>query len=549
MADRPWWQTAVVYQIYPRSFYDATGDGVGDLPGITRKLPYLAETLGVDAVWISPFYTSPQADFGYDVADYRDVDPPFGTLDDFDRLAVRCGELGLKLIVDFVPNHSSDQHRWFGESRQSRESARRDWYVWRDPAPDGGPPNNWLSAFGGPAWTLDEATGQYYLHSFLKEQPDLNWRNPAVVDEMMDTLRFWMARGVDGFRIDAAHFIAKDPALRDNPPSENPNAFHKPLGEYDTLHHVHDKGHPDAHGYFRRFRQTVDEFSDDDRVTIGEIHDYEDLERWAGYYGQPGPDGTLDGLHLPFNFGLLIAPWTARGIRASVDTLEAVLPTGAWPTYVLGNHDERRIATRLGPESVRLAALLLLTLRGAPTLYYGDELGVPEVEVPVHQQQDPWGFRSGKPELSRDGCRTPMAWDASPNAGFSDGADPGSYWLPLHPGHDHVNVETERADPDSHLNFYRRALATRRRSPALQVGSYRPLDGVPDDVFAFVREEGGDRMLVVLHFGDGEAEVEVPEPFRGGRVLLATHERQREGEPVGDRAALSPWGGVVVDAG
>ena len=544
--DRPWWQTAVVYQIYPRSFRDANGDGVGDLAGITEKLDYLAD-LGVGAAWLSPFYPSPQADFGYDVSDYRGVDPQYGTLDDVDRLAARAHDLGLKLIVDFVPNHSSDQHPWFEESRRSRDSEKRDWYVWRDPAPDGSPPNNWLSHFGGPAWTLDEGTGQYYLHSFLEEQPDLNWRNPAVVDEMMDTLRFWMARGVDGFRIDVAHSIMKDPELRDNPVAEAAGSFHKPMGAYDTLVHVYDKAHPDVHEAFARFRRTVDGFDAQERVTIGEIHEYEDLGRWASYYGTPTEAGGLSGLHMPFNFGLLNTPWTAAGVRAHVDAIEAVLPDGAWPNYVLGNHDERRLATRLGPESVRLAGMLLLTLRGAPTLYYGDELGMEEVDVPPDQRKDPWGFRSGMPELSRDGCRTPMAWDASPGAGFSDGADPSEYWLPLHERHASVNVATEAADPGSVLSFYRRALATRAASPALQAGSYRPLDDVPPDVFAFERVEGDDRRLMLLHFGDGEAEVAVPGAYRGASVALATH--GREGGPVGESVRLGPWAGAVVGPG
>ncbi|PAP75437.1 alpha-amylase family glycosyl hydrolase [Rubrivirga marina] len=544
--DRPWWQTAVVYQIYPRSFRDGDGDGVGDLAGITEKLGYLAD-LGVGAVWLSPFYPSPQADFGYDVSDYRGVDPQYGTLDDFDRLAARAHDLGLKLIVDFVPNHSSDQHPWFVESRQSRDNPKRDWYVWRDPKPDGSPPNNWLSHFGGPAWTLDEATGQSYLHSFLKEQPDLNWRNPAVVDEMMDTLRFWMARGVDGFRIDVAHAILKDPELRDNPLAEDAGGFHKPMGAYDTLVHVHDKAHPDVHEAFARFRQTVDGFDAQERVTIGEIHEYDDLGRWASYYGTPTEAGGLSGLHMPFNFGLLNTPWTAAGVRAHVDAIEAVLPDGAWPNYVLGNHDERRLATRLGPESVCLAGMLLLTLRGAPTLYYGDELGMEEVDVPLDRRVDPWGFRSGVPELGRDGCRTPMAWDASPGAGFSEGAGPSDYWLPLHPDHESVNVAAEAADPDSVLSFYRRALAVRNASPALQAGSYRPLDDVPEGVFGFERAEGDDRRLVLLHFGDDDVEVAVPEAYRGAPVALATHDR--EVEPVGEVFCLGPWAGAVVGPG
>ena len=538
---RPWWQTTVVYQVYPRSFQDSNGDGVGDLPGITSRLDYLAR-LGVGAVWLSPFYPSPQADFGYDVSDYRDVDPMYGTLEDFDRLAARAHELGLKLIVDFVPNHSSDQHAWFQESRSSRDNPRRDWYVWRDPAPDGSPPNNWLSHFGGPAWTLDEATGQYYLHSFLKEQPDLNWRNPDVEAEMLDTLRFWMGRGVDGFRIDVAHVILKDPDFRDNPPAEAASSFHKDMGAYGSQRHVHDKAHPDVHRAFARIRQAVDGFSEAERVTIGEIHDFEDLTRWAGYYGTPTGDGRLSGLHMPFNFGLLATPWTAAGVRAHVDAIEAVLPEAAWPNYVLGNHDERRLATRLGAESVRLAGLLLLTLRGAPTLYYGDELGMPEVDVPLDQRKDPWGFQSGMPELSRDGCRTPMAWDASPGAGFSE-ADPDEFWLPLHHDHERINVATEADDPDSTLRFYRRALAVRAASGSLQGGGYTPLDEVPEDVFAFTR---GDDTLVVLHFGDGTASVDLPEAFRDGTLALATHDPEAEGGAVGARLSLGPWAGAVI---
>ena len=542
---RPWWQTSVVYQIYPRSFRDSNGDGIGDLPGVIEKLPYLAD-LGVGAVWLSPFYPSPQADFGYDVSDYRGVDPQFGTLDDFDRLAARAHELGLKVIVDFVPNHSSDQHAWFQESRQSRDNPKRDWYVWRDPKPDGSPPNNWLSHFGGPAWTLDEATGQYYLHSFLREQPDLNWRNPEVVDEMMDTLRFWMGRGADGFRIDVAHTILKDPAFRDNPPAEPSDGGHKDVGAYATQEHLYDKAHPDVHEAFARIRRVVDGYSEAERVAIGEIHDYGDLGRWVGYYGRPTEDGSLSGLHMPFNFGLLAVDWTAVGVRSHVDAIEAALPSGAWPNYVLGNHDEARLATRLGPESVRLAGMLLLTLRGTPTLYYGDELGVEEVEIPPEQHKDPWGERSGKPELSRDGARTPMAWDASPGAGFSDGADPSEYWLPLHPDHETVNVATEAADPDSHLAFYKRALAARDGSSALTEGAYRPVEDVPEAVFGFERIDDDERALVLLHFGAGEAVVQVPEGYRDRPVALATHDRQREGEAAGERLRLGPWAGVVI---
>ena len=554
-AARPWWQTEVVYQIYPRSFQDTDADGVGDLPGVTERLGYVAE-LGVGAVWLSPFYPSPQADFGYDVADYCDVDPQFGTLADFDRLVERAHELGLRVIVDVVPNHSSEQHPWFQESRASRESPRRDWYIWRDPAPGGGPPNNWLSIFGGPAWTFDEATGQYYLHTFLSEQPDLNWRNPDVVNAMMDVLRFWMARGVDGFRVDAVLFSAKHPDLPDLPPRRTAAVMHKPTGEYDTLEHVYDAADPVIHEYFRRYRETVDGFDGGpggeprERVLIGELHAFQDLDRWASYYGRPGPGGTLDELHLPYNFGLLNVAWTAAALREHVDAVEAAVPPGAWPNYVLGNHDERRIASRLGPGSVRLAMLLLLTLRGAPTLYYGDELGLPEADVPDDRRVDPWGFRSGLPELSRDGCRTPMVWDRSPAAGFSD-ADPQALWLPLHRGHADLSVEAQAGDPDSHLAFARRALAFRGGSDALRAGDYRALlpaegDGVTDDVFAFERTAGGNRALVLLHVGDGTARVELPDGYAGARLALSTHDREAEGAPVGAAVELGPFAGVVL---
>ncbi|MEM1271444.1 MAG: alpha-amylase family glycosyl hydrolase, partial [Bacteroidota bacterium] len=425
----PWWKTGVVYQVYPRSFQDANRDGVGDLAGILSRVGYLAHTLGIDAVWLSPFYRSPMADFGYDVADYTDVDPIFGTLEDFDELRAAIHAHGLKLIVDFVPNHSSDQHPWFMESRLSKESPKRDWYVWRDPAPDGGPPNNWLSVFGGSAWTFDEPTGQYYLHSFLEEQPDLNWRNPDVEAAMHDALRFWLDRGVDGFRLDVAHFIMKDPELRDNPLASDAGEYHKDMGDYDTQEHIHDKGHPDVHAAFARIRQVLDEYPD--RYSVGEIHEF-DWEQWASYYGNG------KGLHMPFNFGLLKAKWEAGSVREIVDAVEAAVPDNGWPNYVLGNHDEKRIATRLGEPQSRAAAVLLLTLRGTPTLYYGDELGMREASIPDALQQDPWGQRV--PGLGRDGCRTPMQWDASSNAGFTEAAMP---WLPVQSGYPHRNVAAE----------------------------------------------------------------------------------------------------------
>ena len=377
--DAEWWKRAVIYQIYPRSFCDSTGNGIGDLRGVVERLDHLAQ-LRVDAIWLSPFYPSPMHDFGYDVSDYTGVDPLFGSLDDFDRLVEAAHRRGIGIILDWVPNHTSIEHPWFRESRSSRDSPLRDWYVWAD-ALDGGEPNNWQSVFGGPAWTLEVTTGQYYLHSFLPEQPDLNWRNPTVRRAMFETVQFWLDRGVDGIRIDVAHYLMKDPQLRDNPPARTAPTMFKGLGEYDAYEHLYDKGHPDIHSAFRALRSLL-EASGSHVVSIGEIHEW-DLDRWASYYG----DG--DELHMPFNFTLLYTPWTAEAVRERVEAIERAVPWHGWPNYVLGNHDEPRLASRLGAGRARVAAMLLLTLRGTPTIYYGDELGMADVEIPPGREQDP----------------------------------------------------------------------------------------------------------------------------------------------------------------
>ena len=354
-----WWQTGVIYQIYPRSFQDSNGDGIGDLNGIAARLDDLV-ALGVDAVWISPIYPSPMADFGYDVADYTGIDPRFGTLADFDRLLEAAHARGLKVLLDFVPNHTSSQHPWFLESRSSRENPKRDWYLWRDPAPDGGPPNNWISDFGGSAWEWDEATGQYYYHAFLKEQPDLNWRNPEVVEAMLAVLRFWFDRGVDGFRIDVLWHMVKHADFPDNPP--NP-AYTPAMGEMNRVLQLHSTDQQEVHGIAAAMREVADQYPG--RVLIGEI--YLPVERLVDYYGRDRPE-----VHLPFNFQLIGAPWEARTLAKLIADYEAALPAGGWPNWVLGNHDRPRAATRFGPEQARVAAMLLLTLRGTPTIYYGD---------------------------------------------------------------------------------------------------------------------------------------------------------------------------------
>ena len=533
-----WWQTGVIYQIYPRSFRDTTGNGIGDLPGILQGLPYLDETLGVDALWLSPFYPSPMKDFGYDVSNYVDVHPLFGTLEDFDRLLAEAHQRDIQLIIDLVPNHSSDQHRWFQESRSSRDNPRRDWYIWADPRPDGSPPNNWLSVFGGSAWEWDEGTGQYYLHSFLKEQPDLNWRNPEVKEAMFDVVRFWLDRGVDGFRIDVAHYIMKDPELRDNPPNPRVSpSIHRPLGEYDSQFHVHDKGHPDTHQVYREFREILDAYSEErPRVSIGEIHIME-WEEWASYYGERG-----DEIHLPYNFSLLGVEWEVEAVRGKVDQLENALPEGAWPNYVLGNHDESRVASRVGPDQARNAALTLLTLRGTPTVYYGDEIGMLDVPIPRERQLDPAGLRQPDQGQSRDMCRTPMQWSPDPWAGFSP-PHAEHTWLPLPENYRERTVETQLGDPHAILNLYRLLLRLRRRHPALQVGTYQPLDGVPEDCFCYRRETAEEQLLICLNFS-GEPR-RLPEvECQGGEILLSTY-LDRAGTVLAD-FQLRPHEGCLI---
>jgi len=531
MSTHPWWQTTVIYQIYPRSFQDTTGNGIGDLPGITQRLDYLANTLGVGSIWISPFYPSPMADFGYDVADYTDVHPMFGTIQDFDLLVEEAHRLGLEVIIDWVPNHTSDEHPWFVESRSNRDNPKRDWYVWRDPKPDGALPNNWLSFFGGPAWKYDATTGQYYLHSFLSKQPDLNWRNPEVQEAMFDGIRFWLDRGVDGFRIDVAHVIMKDPELRDNPPvPDDWRRTFKSHGDYDSFLHIHDKGHEDAHQIFRDFRALLDSYRPE-RYSVGEIH-IADWAEWATYYGE-----DLDELHMPYNFSMIHVPWSAEEIATRVEAIEAAVPEGGWPNHVLGNHDETRIATRYGEKAARVAAMMLLTLRGTPTIYYGDELGMPQADIPPELQQDPWG--RNLPGAGRDGCRTPMQWDDSPQAGFTKGdVEP---WLPLTEDWILRNVAAQLDAADSMLNLHRALLSYRRSSAALQMGDHRRLDA-PDGVYSYERKHEGESVIVLLNFTDEDRLCDVATV---GAVALSTS-LDRSGEQVAGVLSLGPNEGVIV---
>jgi alpha-glucosidase len=520
---RPWWEPGIIYQVYPRSFQDSNGDGIGDLPGIGARLEHL-EWLGVDAIWLSPISPSPMADFGYDISDYRDVDPIFGTLADLDLLVARAHAAGIKVLLDFVPNHTSSEHPWFRASRSSRDDPRRDWYLWADARPDGSPPTNWRSVFGGSGWEWDEATGQYYFHSFLREQPDLNWRHPEVRAAMVDVLRFWLDRGIDGFRVDVIWLMIKDDRLRDDPPA--PTATGDPRA-YSELTPLFTSDRPEVHDIIAEMRAVLDGYGE--RVLIGEI--YLPVERLATYYGHPH---ALEA-HLPFNFQLLELPWSADVIGEAIMGYEAALPPHAWPNWVLGNHDRPRIASRVGLPQARVAAMLLLTLRGTPTIYYGDEIGMLDVEVPPGLERDPARF--GGPSGGRDPERTPMRWDDSPGAGFS-GATP---WLPIGPVGS-TNVAAQRRDPTSMLELYRRLIGLRRSDPALAIGAWAPLRA-KDGVLAYERSLAGRRLIVALDLSGRPGTLDLGSA--AGRILLSTR-LDREGEHVGRVVNLRADEGLII---
>lgn len=535
-----WWREAVVYQVYPRSFQDSNGDGIGDLEGIIQRLDYLNDgterSLGVDAIWLSPTFPSPMKDFGYDVSDYCGVHPDFGDMATMDRLIAECHRRGMRLLLDYVPNHSSDEHPWFIESRSSRRSPKRDWYIWREPGPDGERPNNWRSVFGGPAWTLDEATGQFYLHSFLREQPDLNWRNPEVVDAMHQVLRFWFARGIDGFRIDVMGMIVKHPELADNPP--NPE-WDESRGERGRLLPTNSRNYPDVFPAVKKIRGVFDEFPQ--TMAVGEV--FGTANELAQFYG----GDALDGLHLAFNFQFIhekephFTPWDAATLRKIVANAEASLPSGAQPCYALGNHDRSRFISRhnadgRGMERARAAVLMLLALRNTPFIYYGEEIGMEDVDIPEAQLQDPARIRT----IGRDPERTPMQWDASGGRGFST-AEP---WLPY--GRADRNVAAQAEDPASLLSLYRRAIRVRKAEPALLRGAYAELPA-SDGVFAFMRAglgSGGRDVYVAINTSTQAVSVELPSR---GHVLVATDDTAA----VGPAAILTlpALGAAIVRAG
>ena len=495
----PWWRGAIIYQIYPRSFLDTNGDGVGDLPGIIDRLDYIA-SLGVDAIWIAPFFRSPMADFGYDISDYRDVDPLFGTLADFDRLIEEGHRRGLRLMIDQVLSHTSIEHPWFQESRASRDNPRADWYVWADPRDDGTPPNNWLSIFGGPAWTWEPRRQQYYLHNFLSSQPDLNFHNPDVPRAVLDNIRFWLDRGVDGLRLDAINFCFHDRALRDNPPkprNQRVGRGFSPDNPYAYQYHWYNNTQPQNLAFLEQLRTLLDQYPG--VAALGEIASEDSLATMAEYT-RPGR------LHMGYSFELLSDDFSSAYIRTTVDRLEHNLRDG-WPCWAISNHDSMRVVSRWGgaDPSPRLATLLsamACSLRGSVCVYQGEELGLPEADVPYEALRDPYGIAFWPNFKGRDGCRTPMPWNDGAHAGFSAVAP----WLPVPSAHRQRAVSCQEASADSPLNVFRRFLRWRRQQPALRWGEIQLID-LPEPLLAFVRRSGDDALFVAFNLGADAAAV------------------------------------------
>ncbi len=518
-AEEPWWMRGVIYQIAVRSFSDSDGDGNGDLRGILRRLDYLNDgtprSLGVDALWLTPVFPSPMRDFGYDVSSYRDINPLFGDMSDYEELLSECHRRGMRVIMDMVLNHTSDEHPWFRESRSSRDNPRRDWYIWRDGRAPGKPPNRWRAVVEGSAWEWDPVTRQYYYHAFLPFQPDLNWRNPEVREEMFDIVKTWLEKGVDGFRLDLINFLYEDELLRDNPSRPG-------LRPYDWQRHVYDRSRPESLETVRELRRILDAYPE--RMMMGEVFTdtREDAVAMLG--------GGTDALHLSFYLHFARRRWSAEAFRESVGWLESNIPAAGWPCYYLNNHDLPRSYTRLGrggdaEARARVAAAMLLTLRGTPIIYYGEEIGMPQSRIPRSSMDDPIGKKFWPLPVGRDGCRTPMQWSADEHAGFSR-AEP---WLPVDPSYVERNVERQDADPASLLNWYRRLIRLRGEKPSLRAGGYRAVGGVPRGVFAYLRELEEEKVAVLLNFTPRALSLAVgTREWDGTRfqVLLSTHREE-----------------------
>lgn len=535
----PWWRKGVIYQVYVRSFADSNGDGIGDLRGIIEHLDYLNDgsddSLGVDAIWLTPIYPSPLADYGYDVSDYTSIDPVYGDMGDFEELLLECHRRGLKVILDMVLNHTSSEHPWFKESRSSRDNPKRDWYIWRDGRAPGKPPNCWLSVMEGSAWTLDEATGQYYYHAFLPEQPDINWRNPEARKAMLDACRFWLDKGVDGFRLDVINYLHEDQGLRDNP---------RKIGyrPYEMQRHLYDRCRPEDHEVVRELRSVLDRYPG--AMMVGETYTDDPAEA-AAYLGDGG-----DELHLAFNFDFALTGWSARRFQRSVDRWEKLMPGEGWPAYFLSNHDMPRHITRLGRRGDRearakVAAVMLLTLRGTPFLYYGEEIGMPSSRIPRKRLRDPVGIRFWPLPVGRDCARTPMQWNGDAYAGFS-WVEP---WLPVDKSYRRVNVEAQVREPDSLLTLYRRLLRLRKEKPALQVGDYRPLPWADMGVYAYFREGKGARLAVFLNFTNRPFPLNTKAArIEGGpwKIILSTYPG-KEGGFLAKDVLLDPGEAVIME--
>jgi alpha-glucosidase len=523
-----WWHGGVFYQIYPRSFADSNGDGVGDLPGITSRLDYLAE-LGISGIWLSPVTVSPNRDWGYDVADYCDIDPDYGTLEDLSRLISEAGQRGIGILLDLVPNHTSDRHPWFVDARTGRDASHRDWYVWADPTPDGGPPNNWISLFGGSAWELDQASGQYFLHNFEAQQPDLNWWSEEVRGAFDDIVRFWWDRGVAGFRIDVCNMMIKDAELRDNPPATEDDPIEQQLM---GLKSVYNSDRPEAHDILQRWRTIADGYSPG-RLLIGETN-VEELSTLMQFYGSGSNE-----LHGGFNFVFINSALDAAAMRSVVEDVETQIPDASWPIWTGSNHDVSRLATRWAggdPAKVRCALLILLTLRGTPFLYQGDEIGLTDGPIEQSDLRDAVGIRFWPYYKGRDPERTPMPWAPVPGGGFTQ---PGvSTWLPMADPAP-CNVADQEADADSVLAFTRRAIARRTGSDDLAVGSYRSLPS-PEGAWVFAR---GDHITVALNMSDAAQDVD----GLNGVVTLST-DRPLEGTTVSGLTNLAAWSGLVIES-
>ncbi len=553
-----WWEKAVFYQVYPRSYMDSNGDGIGDIKGIIDKLDYLNDgtpnSLGIDAIWFSPFFKSPHYDFGYDISDFCDIDPCYGTLEDFDRLVEEAHRRNIRIMLDLVVNHTSIEHPWFQESRSSRDNPKRDWYIWQDGVgPRRRPPNNWKNNFFGSAWEWDEHTEQYYLHSFLKEQADLNWFNPEVKKAVFDVMRFWFDRGADGFRLDVAHHYCKDKQLRNNPifffkddvPDKMPSYDRLPamnlfyylcLPEFQVPKYT--KHQPETHRILKEMRQLMDSYPE--KTSVGEVIS-EDPRTTASYYGDN------DELHMNFYFDLMFCKWKADAFKRCVDRWERIIPAGARPAYALSNHDQTRALSRYdqganGDWRARLMALLLLTLRGTPFIYYGEEIGMKEAQIPRHLLQDPLGKKWYPFYPGRDGARTPMQWEDRSGAGFTTGEP----WLPIGPELHSRNVAKQERDPHSLLNFYKRLIWLRKDLPALQIGYYRSLEkGVPYNCYLYLREIGEEKLLVALNFSYLKKTINLTREDKPYEVLISTDPRRQE-KAVGKDFELAPGEGCLL---